>query len=177
MKTSDNMSTQRIYTETRGGDHQTKNQNQTSSQFISRVNMPKLTAKQEAFIQSYIETNNATEAAKRAWYSAKTAWVIWDENLKKPYIKEEIEKRKSKLAEKHHFTVAELFEWRKHLVKDCKKNWDRTNLKESYKELGKLIWAYEKDNSQKRPELNIFSILDEIQDGETAWRDQKEAVW
>lgn len=120
--------------------------------------MTKLTAKQEAFIQSYIETNNATEAAKRAWYSAKTAGVIWDENLKKPYIKAEIHKRKQNIAEKHEFTIEKLMQWRKELIDDCKVNNDRSNLKDSYKEVGKLIWAYELDNDQKK--ANIATIIE-----------------
>lgn len=111
--------------------------------------MTKLTAKQEAFIQAYIETNNAAESARRAWYSEKTARVIWDENLSKPYIKAEIDKRKAKIAEKHERTMDKLMEERNNLIQECKANDDRTNYKESIKEIGKIIWAYEKDNNQK----------------------------
>ena len=51
----------------------------------------KLTPKQQAFADYYIETLNATESAKRAGYSEKTASVIANENLNKPYIKAYIE--------------------------------------------------------------------------------------
>ena len=43
----------------------------------------KLTEKQKRFIDYYIETANATESAKRAGYSSKTAKNIGDENLTK----------------------------------------------------------------------------------------------
>jgi phage terminase small subunit len=43
----------------------------------------KLTEKQERFIDYYIETGNATEAARRAGYSEKTAKQIGSENLTK----------------------------------------------------------------------------------------------
>lgn len=43
----------------------------------------KLTEKQKRFIDYYIETANATESAKRAGYSEKTADRIGHENLKK----------------------------------------------------------------------------------------------
>lgn len=42
-----------------------------------------LTEKQKRFIDYYIETANATESAKRAGYSEKTADRIGHENLKK----------------------------------------------------------------------------------------------
>lgn len=60
----------------------------------------KLTAKQRAFINHYIVTMNATEAARLAGYDATydTLRSIGAENLAKPNIKAEIEKRMEKLA-------------------------------------------------------------------------------
>lgn len=51
----------------------------------------KLTPKQKAFADFYIETGNATESAKRAGYSEKTAKVIACENLTKPYVREYVD--------------------------------------------------------------------------------------
>jgi phage terminase small subunit len=45
-----------------------------------------MTPKQERFVQEYLIDLNATAAAKRAGYSAKTAHVIGQENLSKPEI-------------------------------------------------------------------------------------------
>ncbi|UQS82597.1 terminase small subunit [Bombilactobacillus folatiphilus] len=53
----------------------------------------KLTAKQQRFADEYIKTGNATQAALEAGYSKKTAGVIANENLNKPYIKEYIDKQ------------------------------------------------------------------------------------
>ena len=53
----------------------------------------RLTLKQERFIQDYLLHGNATRAAVNAGYSEKTAKVIGFENLTKPYIASEIEKR------------------------------------------------------------------------------------
>ena len=50
----------------------------------------KLTPKQKAFAEYYIETGNATESAIRAGYSKKTARVIGQENLLKPTLKSHI---------------------------------------------------------------------------------------
>lgn len=53
----------------------------------------KLTMKQKLFINEYLSNGfNATQAAISAGYSEKTARVIGQENLCKPYIKEEIER-------------------------------------------------------------------------------------
>lgn len=59
----------------------------------------KLTEKQERFIDYYIELGNATEAARRAGYSEKTAKETGYENLTKPHIKSEIDKRLKELED------------------------------------------------------------------------------
>lgn len=50
-----------------------------------------LTARQQQFVAEYLIDLNATKAAIRAGYAAKTARVIGYENLTKPYIAEAIE--------------------------------------------------------------------------------------
>lgn len=57
----------------------------------------KLTEKQKRFADYYIETGNASEAAIKAGYSKKTAGVIGNENLKKPYIKSYIDEQLKKM--------------------------------------------------------------------------------
>ena len=63
----------------------------------------KLTEKQKAFADYYIECLNATESARKAGYSETCAGEIGYENLKKPHIKDYIDKR---LAEKEEKRVA-----------------------------------------------------------------------
>lgn len=62
--------------------------------------MDKLTPKQSAFCDYYIETGNATESAIKAGYSKKTARVIGQENLTKPALKSYIEERLRQIADK-----------------------------------------------------------------------------
>lgn len=52
-----------------------------------------LTPKQKAFADAYIETANATEAARRAGYNPHSARVIGRENLTKPSISGYIRER------------------------------------------------------------------------------------
>ena len=62
--------------------------------------MPKLTNKQRAFCEHYIQTWNGTEAARRAKYRGNndTLGVIAHENLRKPKIKKYIEDRLKELT-------------------------------------------------------------------------------
>jgi phage terminase small subunit len=73
----------------------------------------KLTLKQKAFADYYIELGNATEAAIRAGYSKKTAAVIGNENLTKPYLKNYVEERLKQIEDSR---IAKVEEVLKHLT-------------------------------------------------------------
>lgn len=63
---------------------------------INKQKKPKITIKQQRFIEWMIETGNATESVRRAWYNCKwknVANVIGYENLMKPYIRVAIDER------------------------------------------------------------------------------------
>ena len=60
----------------------------------------KLTPKQMRFVDEYMVDFNATQAAIRAGYKAKTAHVIGAENLRKPKIAEEIARRQKDLQKR-----------------------------------------------------------------------------
>lgn len=62
--------------------------------------MDKLTPKQKAFADNYIISGNATEAAKQAGYSEKSARQMGAENLSKPYILEYIQNRTAPAEQK-----------------------------------------------------------------------------
>ncbi len=64
----------------------------------------KLTQKQKIFCEEYIKTGNASDAARKAGYSPKTAPFIGAENLKKPQISAYI---KSRLDEQDTALVAD----------------------------------------------------------------------
>lgn len=62
------------------------------------MNKRTLTEKQKRFIDYYVESGNATEAAKRAGYSKRSAKQIGNENLTKLdcFIKERLEQLEDK---------------------------------------------------------------------------------
>lgn len=57
----------------------------------------KLTNKQRLFIDYYLQSFNASDAARKAGYSEKTARQIGQENLSKPDIQAEIQERLSEV--------------------------------------------------------------------------------
>lgn len=61
----------------------------------------KLTPKQKAFADAYIETGNQTEAARRAGYSEKCAKQVGTENMTKPAVAAYIKERMDALEAQH----------------------------------------------------------------------------
>lgn len=71
----------------------------------------KLTLKQKAFADFYIECGNASEAARRAGYSGKTANRIATENLSKPVIKKYIEEQLKQMDSERVATSEEVMKF------------------------------------------------------------------
>lgn len=71
----------------------------------------KLTPKQKAFADLYIKLGNATEAARQAGYSEKTARYIAAENLAKPVIADYIHERMSNQDKERMASADEVLEF------------------------------------------------------------------
>jgi phage terminase small subunit len=120
--------------------------------------MKKLTPKQKAFCDFYLISLNATEAAIKAGYSKKTASVIGNENLNKPYIADYIQ---SRLAERENGRIASLDDVLEFLTEsmhdeDSKRS-DRIRAAEL---LGKRYAAFT-DNSNQNVNLGV-TIEDDL---------------
>ena len=83
------------------------------------VTVVKLTPKQQAFVDIYIETGNATEAATKAGYSRKTAKQTGYENLKKPYLVDYIKHRNKEIESKRIANMKEVKEFWTQLLRDA----------------------------------------------------------
>ena len=68
--------------------------------------MANLTPKQQRFVEEYLIDLNATQAAIRAGYSAKTAKVIAAQNLSKLNVQEAIEEAQNKRQEQTQIDAA-----------------------------------------------------------------------
>ena len=78
----------------------------------------KLTPKQRAFCDYYIETGNATDAAIKAGYSKKTARVVGYENLTKPYIKKYIDGKMEEMSSNRIADASETMEYLTKVIRD-----------------------------------------------------------
>ena len=82
----------------------------------------KLTPKQQAFVDHYIIEQNATEAAKKAGYKAKddeNYCAIGNENLRKPHIREAIDKRMEEKEDKLIATQDEILRFYTGQIRDA----------------------------------------------------------
>lgn len=71
----------------------------------------KLTEKQQRFVDYYIITGNAAEAARKAGYSPKIANRIGAENMSKPVINEAIDQRLEELKSERTADATEVMEY------------------------------------------------------------------
>jgi len=81
--------------------------------------MERLTQKQETFCLKYFELGNASEAARIAKYSPRTAAVIGAENLLKPKIIERLQQLQRRVEDA---TVATVFERKQILTEIARGN-------------------------------------------------------
>ena len=81
-----------------------------------------MSEKQKAFCDHYIATLNATEAAKLAGYSEKTARAMGSENLTKPYIKEYIDLRLAELEESRVADATEVLQYLTRVMRGVEKH-------------------------------------------------------
>jgi len=86
-----------------------------------------MTPKQEAFIREYLIDLNATAAAERAGYSAKTAYSIGQENLNKPEIAAAIQAAMNERAERTQITADYVLEGIKDVTERCAKEGEAFN--------------------------------------------------
>ena len=145
-----------------------------------------LNDKQKLFCQEYMKDLNATQAAIRAGYSAKTANRIGSENLSKLDIQEYIQELQEGIKKRNQITVDEIMQDLIEVKNRCLQNvpvmyfdkidkewkhegkedgepvykFDSNGATKALDLLGKIIGAYEKDNEQKRelPVINIEGI-------------------
>ena len=85
----------------------------------TKVKKQKLTPKQQRFVDEYLIDLNATQAAIRAGYSAKTADRIGPELLGKTCVAEAIAKAKNKRAERTGVTAEKVVDKIQEMLNVC----------------------------------------------------------
>lgn len=69
----------------------------------------KLSERQKRFVDYYLQSGNAKQAAKKAGYSPKTATAIEAENLTKPQIKAGVLSKKNSLRKSQRVFILQRY--------------------------------------------------------------------
>ncbi|MFN3474071.1 MAG: terminase small subunit [Blastomonas sp.] len=117
-----------------------------------------LTAKQEAFVREYLIDLNATQAAIRAGYSAKTAAEVGYENLRKPQIADAIQLAMSTRAAKAELTAEYVLSGIREVAERCLerapvmegRGEDRKQMTDDE---GRHVWSFDAAGANKAFEL------------------------
>lgn len=124
-----------------------------------------LTPKQKAFADYYLETGNATEAAKRAGYSENSAKQIGAENLSKPSISQYIAERQKQVEDKRIADISEVLQFFTSVMRgEVKDQFDFDPSLSDRLSAGKeLMKRYEKGDDGKKDALaKLDEVLKEI---------------
>ena len=124
-----------------------------------------LTTKQRKFVHLVARENYSNaEAARRAGYSKDSSNVIASENLTKPYIEEEIESEKQRIARKTGITEEYFVERARELLERCMQakpvvdhegnptgewKFDSAGANGALEKIAKWLGAYAQDNKQR----------------------------
>lgn len=124
-----------------------------------------LTPKQKAFADYYLETGNATEAAKLAGYSENSAKQIGTENLSKPSISQYIAERQKQVEDSRIADISEVLQFFTSVMRgEVKDQFDFDPSLSDRLSAGKeLMKRYEKGDDGKKDALaKLDEVLKEI---------------
>ena len=127
--------------------------------------MDRLTPKQKAFADEYLKCGNATEAARRAGYSSKTARVIGQENLQKPAISVYIAERQKQIDDARIADVTEVLRFLSSVMRNEQKDQFGLDaaLSDRLSAARELLKRYEKsDDGRKDALAKLDEVLKEI---------------
>jgi len=116
--------------------------------------MKKLTDKQEQFCREYVIDHNATQAAIRSGYSEKTANNNIMQLMVNNGVKERIEELQSKQNEQLEIDALWVRKEFKYMYDKCRDEESHSALK-ALESLAKHTGFYERDNEQKKNEMNV----------------------
>ena len=135
----------------------------------------KLTPKQRAFVDYYIQCGNATEAAKKAGYNEKSARQIGTENLSKPVISSYIQERMKQIESSRIATAEEILKYWTSVMRGEKKDAfgldaSLKDRNDAAKELGKILQVYTKKEEFSKIDDGFMDALNKS--AEKDWEDE-----
>lgn len=119
-----------------------------------------MTPKQQAFCDYYITSGNATEAAKKAGYSEKTAYSIGQRLLKDVEIRNQIQQASQQAQKSRIATAEEILEYLSGVVRNTEEaTRERTKAAEL---LGKRYALFEE--ARENPETKLDKLCASIRE-------------
>ncbi len=119
-----------------------------------------LSLKQQKFCEYYVQSGNATEAAKKAGYSEKTAYSIGTENLKKPEIENYIKELTSSPQKVRIATGEEVLAFFTEVMKNGKVGWkERIRAAENLAKRQAVDKPANAEDEQERKLDNLINAL------------------
>ena len=129
----------------------------------------KLTPKQQAFAEYYLQCGNASEAARLAGYSKRTAGSIGDENLQKPAIRQYIQEHMEVASGERIATADEVMEYFTRVMRGEEK--DAFGLDVSISDRNKAAEALGKRYGLFTEKLNIGGAVPVVISGDAELED------
>jgi len=114
--------------------------------------------KRRRFIAEYLRDLNATEAATRAGYSAATAYSAGWRLLKRPDVREQIQKAMDKRAEKTQITAEYVLEGIKAVTQAAVERGEAANALRGYELMGKHLKLFT-DKIEQKQETTIKGYI------------------
>jgi len=122
----------------------------------------KLTAKQDKFCYEYMTDLNATQAAKRAGYSLKTAGKIGQENLSKPAIQARLRELQAETQKRIKITIDDVVERINYIAIEGSDDSIRLKANDM---LMKHLGGYSADHSQKvEQNVTVYERVERVKD-------------
>ncbi len=119
-----------------------------------------LTPKQKAFVDEFLKCGNATEAAKKAGYSERSARQMGAENLSKPSISEYIQERQKQIDNERIASITEIQQFYSSVLRgEVKDQFDLEASLDTRMAAGReLMKRFEKAESNKNDSCGITII-------------------
>lgn len=115
--------------------------------------MAMLNDKQTRFVDEYLISHSAADAARKAGYSVKTAYAIGAENLRKPQIKAAIQARQAATALELGVTKQQVLSDLLEAIQTARVQSNPGAIIQGAREVGKLLGFYEPEG--QRVELTV----------------------
>lgn len=116
--------------------------------FENRPKCAALTPRQIAFVKQYLLKGNASEAARLAGYSAKSARQMAAENLTKPAVIEAIQRFQAENSAKLNLTREAVLNGLLEAVELAKAQANPVALISAWREIGRVIGCYQPEVKQ-----------------------------